>query len=93
MSVQGLKQHISGMGQAEASNGNSESAGPFSDIATLERIISESQSLLSGKTAEFLATNPDENSWSIARLESLSIFIWQLRDDIANGEAKEGMEP
>ena len=91
LTVGGLKGRVTSGNGTSGDVENGDAGGTaIQDIASLERVLSESQSLLSGKHNEFLATNPGENSWTIARLESYAIYIWQLRDDIANGGAKKG---
>ena len=88
LTVEELKEHINGgkgAGEVAAANGQA-----ISDIATAERTLSESQSLLSGKYAEFLWIDPNKKSWTIDRLENFAVYIWQLRDDIAKGGAKKG---
>lgn len=94
LSVGELKDRVNGRRgmDGDAGQGDSANGRAIPDIATLERTLSESQSLLSGKYEEFCATNPKENSWTIARLENLAIYVWQLRDDIANGGAKRGAD-
>lgn len=93
LTVGELKGRINGRG---GTNGTAEdcvpNGGPISDIATAERIISESRSLLSGHYEEFRSINPEQNSSSIALLENLAIYVWQIRDYIANGGAKKDDE-
>lgn len=89
-SVQYLKNQIISEGQGRTNSVDSETNRPYADIATVERIISESQSYLSGHINEIRSIIPDKSSWTIDRLENYAIYIWQLRDDLANGGAKNG---
>ncbi len=89
LTVGGLKDRIFGReGVSGIGDGDAAGEGAISDIATAERIISESRSLLLGHYEEFRSIDPAQNSSSIALLENLAIYIWQLRDDIANGGPK-----
>lgn len=91
LTVGGLKERIcGGAGARETADDCVPNGGTISDIAIAERIISESHSLLSGNYNEFRAISLEENSSSIALLENLAIYAWQIRDDIANGGAKKG---
>lgn len=93
LTVGGLKERIcGGAGARETADDCVPNGGPISDIAIAERIISESHSLLSGKYNEFRSINPEQNSSSIALLENLAIYVWQIRDYIANGGAKKDDE-
>lgn len=93
LSVEELKDRIYGRrGTNGTAADGGPSAGAISDIATAERYISESHSLLSGHYEEFRAINPEENSSSIALLENLAIYAWQIRDYIANGGEKKDDE-
>ncbi len=93
LTVKELKDHIGrdngSIGSAEGAPTNGDA---ISDIATLERTLSESQSILSGKYNEFLAIKPEENSQTLDRLENFAIYVWQIRDAIANGGAKKDDE-
>lgn len=91
LTVEALKDRICGRAWVGApANRDVTTDGSISDIATTERIISESRSLLSGHYEEFRAIDTAQNSSSIALLENLAIYIWQLKDDIANGGSKRG---
>ena len=92
LTVGELKDRVSGRGgpDGETEQGDPVDGRAIPDIATLERTLSESVSLLSGRHEDFLSISPEEGSRTIARLENFAIYIWQLRDDIANGGAKKG---
>ena len=92
LTVKELKDHINGVGQGGAASGDTEAVGPFTDIATMERAISTAQSLLLGTINVALGNTPDNISHTIARLENLSIIVWQIKDDLAKGRSQEGVE-